>query len=118
MGTVARTRAKTLNLPVWKPAVASWDGGDAPSPHVCRSGLSQFFLRCRASAVIACYHNQHTMQRLRGTLALIVVSCSAGLAQAPPAGYANAIREAEEMRARGDLAGIIRTLTSWVEKYP
>jgi tetratricopeptide (TPR) repeat protein len=58
------------------------------------------------------------MQRLRGTLALIILSCSAGLAQAPPAGYANAIREAEEMRARGDLTGIIRTLTSWVEKYP
>src|SRR6185503_17114183 len=51
MGTVARTRAKTLNLPVWKPAVASWDGGDAPSPHVCRSGLSQVFLRSCLSAV-------------------------------------------------------------------
>src|SRR6185503_15866042 len=40
-------------LPVWKPAVASWDGGDAPSPHVGRSGLSQFFLRSCVSAVVS-----------------------------------------------------------------
>ena len=58
------------------------------------------------------------MQRFRGALALIVLSFSAGLAQEPPAGYADALREAQEMRARGDLAGIIRTLSSWIEKYP
>jgi len=58
------------------------------------------------------------MLQLRNTLTIIIFGFSVGLAQAPPAGYANALKEAEEMRARGDLAGIIRTLTSWVEKYP
>lgn len=58
------------------------------------------------------------MQQLTAALALVLFSCSAGLAQEPPAGYADALREAEAMRARGDLAGIIHTLASWVEKYP
>ena len=40
-------------------------------------------------------------------------------AQAPPAEeYRNALKEAEAIRDRGDLEGVVRTLLPWVEKYP
>jgi len=52
-------------------------------------------------------------------LGVIFWSCCAVLAQGPPAAeYGNAVKQAENMRARGDLDGVIRTLLPWVEKHP
>lgn len=52
-------------------------------------------------------------------LGLILWCCGALFGQSPaPAEYEKAAKEAEQMRARGDLDGVVRTLTPWAEKYP
>ncbi len=43
--------------------------------------------------------------------------CTLCFAQVP-AEYRGALKKAEEMQTRGDLDGVIRTLTPWIEKYP
>src|SRR5688572_885171 len=43
--------------------------------------------------------------------------CALCLAQVP-AEYRDALTKAEEMQTRGELDGVIRTLTPWAERYP
>jgi tetratricopeptide (TPR) repeat protein len=58
------------------------------------------------------------MRRLAGAIGLVLWCGGAGFAQEPPAEYFNALKNAEEMRTRGDLEGVVRALDPWVEKYP
>mgnify|MGYP001614072927 CR=1 FL=1 len=52
-------------------------------------------------------------------LGLLFWSASVLFGQAPPPPeYGKAVQQAEQMRARGDLDGVVRTLLPWVEKYP
>lgn len=45
-------------------------------------------------------------------------SCLAAAQSPPDTEYKEALKHAESLRARGDLPGVIRTLTPWVERYP
>jgi tetratricopeptide (TPR) repeat protein len=59
------------------------------------------------------------MTRLRCGLGLLLWSCLVSLGQEPPgAEYRQALKQAEEMRARGDLEGVVRVLLPWAEKQP
>jgi protein O-GlcNAc transferase len=58
------------------------------------------------------------MRRLTGAFGLVLWCCGACLAQEPPAEYFSALKDAEELRTRGDLEGVVRALDPWAEKYP
>ena len=67
---------------------------------------------------MSCY-DVRVMRLPRGATVLFLWCHSVCFAQAPPASeYRNALQEAEAMRARGDMEGVVRTLLPWVEKYP
>src|SRR5262245_55541282 len=53
------------------------------------------------------------------SLAILVFWCAVGTAaQAPPNDYASALKRAAELSARGDLEGVVRTLSPWIEAHP
>lgn len=59
------------------------------------------------------------MRPLDCGLSLLLCFGAVALPQEPPAAeYRHALNQAEDLRVRGDLGGVIRTLLPWVEKHP